>query len=103
MPLVIVTTIRALIGWSALERLHALRAPTLIIAAEHDYTPLADKRAEMRHFPQAQLIVITGSRHGTPFDAIERFNASVLEFLGAPDAALQATARAAHQATSAPV
>lgn len=97
------TTIRALIGWSALERLHALRAPTLIIAAEHDYTPLADKRAEMRHFPQAQLVVVAGSRHGTPFDAIERFNASVLEFLGASDAAVQTTARATHQATSAPV
>jgi pimeloyl-ACP methyl ester carboxylesterase len=96
-------TIRALIGWSALERLHALRAPTLVIAAEHDYTPLADKHAEMRHFPQAQLIVIAGSRHGTPFDAIERFNASVLEFLGAADAPVHTTARAVHQATSAPL
>lgn len=94
-------TIRALIGWSALERLHALRAPTLLIAAEHDYTPLAEKRAEMRHFPQAQLVVIAGSRHGTPFDATARFNASVLEFLAATDATVPA-AGAAHQATSAP-
>src|SRR5512146_1500703 len=95
------STIRALIGWSALERLHALRAPTLLIAAEHDYTPLAEKRAEMRHFPQAQLVVIAGSRHGTPFDATARFNASVLEFLAATDATVPA-AGAAHQATSAP-
>jgi 3-oxoadipate enol-lactonase len=79
-------TIRALIGWSALERLPALRAPTLIIAAAADYTPLADKRAELRHFPQAQLVVFEGSRHGTPFDAIERFNATVLEFLRADGA-----------------
>jgi 3-oxoadipate enol-lactonase len=93
-------TIHALIGWSALERLHALRAPTLVIAAEHDYTPLADKRAEMLLFPQAQLVVIAGSRHGTPFDAIERFNASVLEFLAAP--ALADAARENHQGMSAP-
>lgn len=96
-------TIHALIGWSALDRLQALRAPTLVIAAEHDYTPLADKRAEMRHFPQAQLVVIAGSRHGTPFDATERFNASVLDFLGRPDAAVQTGTAANHQATSAPL
>lgn len=96
-------TIRALIGWSALDRLRTLRAPTLVIAAEHDYTPLADKRAEMRHFPRARLIVVAGSRHGTPFDATERFNASVLEFLAATDAQVQAASSGNHQATSAPV
>jgi 3-oxoadipate enol-lactonase len=95
-------TIRALIGWSALDRLHALQAKTLLIAAEHDYTPLADKRAEMRHFPQAQLVMIAGSRHGTPFDATERFNACVLDFLGRPDPAPNAAA-VNHQETSAPV
>jgi len=91
-------TIRALIGWSALDRLSALQAPTLIIAAESDYTPLADKLAELRHFPQARLVVIEDSRHGTPFDAIERFNATVLDFLrddSAPE-------RAPYQSIAAP-
>ncbi len=74
-------SINALIGWSALERLPALRAATLIIAAEHDYTPLADKRAEAQHFPQVEFVAIPGSRHGTPFDATAQFNACVLEFL----------------------
>jgi pimeloyl-ACP methyl ester carboxylesterase len=74
-------TVRALIGWSAIDRLATLRAPVLNIAAEHDYTPLAEKRAELRHFPQAQLVVVSGSRHGTPFDAVERFNSLVLEYL----------------------
>jgi len=81
-------TVHALIGWSALDRLAALRAPTLIIAAEHDYTPLDEKRAEMPHFPQARFVVVAGSRHGTPFDAIERFNALVLEFLDGSAAAM---------------
>jgi pimeloyl-ACP methyl ester carboxylesterase len=76
-------TVHALIGWSAIERLAALHMPTLVIAAEHDYTPLEEKRAELRHFPQARLVVIAGSRHGTPFDAIEDFNTAVLEFLAA--------------------
>jgi len=74
-------TVHALIGWSAIVRLGALRAPVLVIAAEHDYTPLAEKRAELQHFPQAQLVVVAGSRHGTPFDAVERFNRIVLEYL----------------------
>ena len=76
-------SIRALIGWCALERLPALRCPTLLIAAEFDYTPLADKRIEAQHFPQVEFVVIDGSRHGTPFDATERFNECVLEFLAA--------------------
>jgi 3-oxoadipate enol-lactonase len=76
-----VATINALIGWSALERLPQLDRPTLIIAAEHDYTPVAQRHAEATLFPRAELQVISGSRHGTPFDAIERFNACVLDFL----------------------
>ena len=89
-------TIHALIGWSALERLPQLRSRTLIIAAEHDYTPLADKHDEARRIPDARLVVMPGSRHGTPFDAIERFNACVLEFLAERPAA------AIHQASAAP-
>jgi 3-oxoadipate enol-lactonase len=76
-----VATINALIGWSALERLPAVHAPTLIIAAEHDYTPLAQRHVEATRFPRAEMTVIAGSRHGTPFDATERFNACVLDFL----------------------
>jgi len=74
-------TIHALIGWSALDRLSTLRCPALIIAAEFDYTPLADKRIEAAHFPSVDFVVIPGSRHGTPFDSIDPFNACVLGFL----------------------
>jgi pimeloyl-ACP methyl ester carboxylesterase len=74
-------TIRALIGWSATERLQKLTCETLIIAAEDDYTPLADKHREAALFPRAELVVMENSRHGTPFDATERFNALVLAFL----------------------
>ena len=82
-------SIRALIGWSVLERLSDLRCQTLIISAEFDYTPLADKRAEAMHYPQVEFVVIEGSRHGTPFDATERFNECALKFLDALDARAQ--------------
>ena len=74
-------TIKALIGWTAIDRLHHVVCETLIIAAEHDYTPLADKHAEAAMFPNAEFVIVHGSRHGTPFDAIETFNAHVVAFL----------------------
>jgi 3-oxoadipate enol-lactonase len=65
---------RALERWSAVDRLSRLKAKILMLAAEHDYTPLAEK-AEMARALGAQIAVIHGSRHGTPFDAIEATNA----------------------------
>jgi hypothetical protein len=71
---------RALADWCAAERIGALRARTLMIAGEHDYTPLAEKRqwAARMH---AQLCIVRGSRHGTPFDAIGASNQCLLSFL----------------------
>lgn len=71
---------RALIGWSALERSHRLRARTLMIAAENDLTPLEEKQAHAARLG-AELIVVRGSRHGTPFDAVRATNASLLALL----------------------
>lgn len=71
---------RALAGWCALARLDRLRAPTLMLAAELDYTPLAEKQAHAV-LMNAQLAVVRGSRHGTPFDAITATNACLLAFL----------------------
>ncbi|MBU6198147.1 MAG: alpha/beta fold hydrolase [Xanthomonadaceae bacterium] len=92
-------TIHALIGWSALDRIHTIACPVLILAAEFDYTALQEKRAEAAHFQYMQFVVMNGSRHGTPFDAIEEFNRRVLEFL-MDDASVRVPA---HQPISAPL
>ena len=68
---------RALADWCALERVDLLRAPMLMLAAEHDYTPLDEKRSFAQRVG-AQLAVVSGSRHGTPFDAIHACNACAL-------------------------
>jgi 3-oxoadipate enol-lactonase len=65
---------RALERWSAVDRLSRLKAKTLLIAAEHDFTPLAEK-VSMAKALGAQIAIVHGSRHGTPFDAIEATNA----------------------------
>ncbi|MEO8459321.1 MAG: alpha/beta fold hydrolase [Dokdonella sp.] len=73
-------TIRALVGWSALDRISTLPCPTLMLAGEHDYTPLAEKRAYAEKLG-AEFAVVRGSRHGTPFDSIRATNACALAFL----------------------
>jgi pimeloyl-ACP methyl ester carboxylesterase len=80
----------ALLRWTAIARLGDLRSKTLVIAAEHDYTPLAEKKAMAARL-EASLVVVRGSRHGTPFDSIAVTNAALEAFLtdrGLPEPAL---------------
>ena len=51
-----------------------------MIAAENDFTPLEEKRATGERLG-AGFVVVRGSRHGTPFDAVRATNASLLALL----------------------
>jgi hypothetical protein len=73
-------TAQAALRWTANERLDRLRSRTLIIAGEHDYVPLAEK-CELAARIGAAMVIVRGSRHGTPFDSIRATNASVLALL----------------------
>ena len=78
----------ALGRWSIWHRLGEIQCPTLVVAAEHDYFPLAETRRLAAAIPDARLEVFAGSRHGTPMDRADAFNARVLDFLaGAGQAA----------------
>jgi 3-oxoadipate enol-lactonase len=70
----------ALARWAIIDRLDSLTSRVLMIAAEHDFTPLAEKRA-LATLLNAEIVVVRGSRHGTPFDSIEATNASLLALL----------------------
>ncbi|MEZ4642905.1 MAG: alpha/beta hydrolase [Chloroflexota bacterium] len=71
---------QALYGWSMAARLGDIRCPTLIIAADQDYTPIADKEVYTAKIPGARLVIIPNSRHATPIDQPEVFNRTVLDF-----------------------
>ncbi|MBD9424153.1 alpha/beta hydrolase [Pseudomonas sp. PDM15] len=71
----------AIIGWSVRERLAAITCPTLVVTADRDYTSVASKEAYVRELPNARLVVIERSRHATPMDQPQRFNAVLDEFL----------------------
>jgi 3-oxoadipate enol-lactonase len=71
---------RALLSWTAMERLDRLESKGLMIAAENDFTPLSEKRALAASLG-AQLVIVRGSRHGTPFDAVGATNSALTAFL----------------------
>lgn len=74
-------TMRALVGWSVTPRLGAIQCPTLVIAADQDYTPVTLKEAYVAKITNAQLAVISDSHHATPVEQPQKFNAALREFL----------------------
>jgi len=70
----------ALLRWSAIDRLSLLECKTLVIAAENDFTPLEEKR-QLASRLGADFVLVRGSRHGTPFDAVRATNAGLLALL----------------------
>lgn len=71
----------AIVGWGVQERLGQIRCPTLVISADHDYTPIQLKQRYVALIPQARLAVIEDSRHATPLDQPRLFNQTLLQFL----------------------
>ncbi len=71
----------AIIGWGVRERLARITCPTLVVTADHDYTPVAAKQAYVNELPNARLLVVEDSRHATPMDQPEFFNTALLAFL----------------------
>jgi len=72
---------RALVGWSVAARIGSIRCPTLVIAADGDYSPLSAKEAYAAQIPGARLVVIPDSRHATPVEHPQEFNLALQKFL----------------------
>lgn len=73
--------LKAVVGWSVVDRLGELNMPVLMISADQDYTPVEEKRKYLEYMPNARLEVISDSRHATPVDQAATLNKIVLEFL----------------------
>ena len=74
-------SMRALVGWSVSDRIEAITCPVLVVAADHDYTPVESKAAYTRRLPNAELVVIEDSRHATPAEHPQQFNQVLGDFL----------------------
>ena len=71
----------AIVGWSVADRLPSLSMPTLAVASDGDYTPLASRAAWARRMPDARLVVVRDSRHALPLEAPERLVALLANFV----------------------
>jgi pimeloyl-ACP methyl ester carboxylesterase len=72
----------AIIGWSVLDRIATIEAPTLVVSSDQDYTPVAAKELWASRMQNAQVTVIADARHALPIEAPEKLNPVLLDFLG---------------------
>ena len=79
--------LRALVGWTVTDRLPRITCPVLVVAADHDYTPVAWKEQYTALMPNARLAVVADSRHMMPIERPEAFHEVLLPFLLAQRAA----------------
>jgi pimeloyl-ACP methyl ester carboxylesterase len=78
---VYLATLRALTRWNAEARLAAIRASTLVIGAELDYTTSQEKKRWVARIPKARFVEIAGSHHHTELDSPQQFNREVRAFI----------------------
>ena len=71
----------ALVKWSVADRLDAIKCPTLMITGDEDFVPVSIKEGYAAKMPGAELVVISDSRHATPRERTEEFNAILLDFV----------------------
>ncbi|MBX3027582.1 alpha/beta fold hydrolase [bacterium] len=67
-----------------LTALEAIRAPTLVLASDHDVIVGEHTVAIHRHLPNSQLAIFPDATHSVPMDNPALFNATVDLFLHAP-------------------
>lgn len=72
---------RALVNWSVADQLSNIHCPTLVITSDHDYTPVAAKKAYTMQMPNARLVVIEDARHAVTVEKPEEFNQILAGFL----------------------
>jgi pimeloyl-ACP methyl ester carboxylesterase len=74
--------IEASVGNSTLDRLHLIKAPTLVITGTEDkLCPLRSSEVMAERIPNAKLVKIEGGSHAQHMEMRGRFNREVLNFL----------------------
>lgn len=76
-----IAAIRGLVNWDVTDLLGRIDKPVLVISADQDYSSLEDKEGYVNRLRNVRFELIRDSRHGTPIEKPEEFNALVLDFL----------------------
>jgi 3-oxoadipate enol-lactonase len=61
-------TQRAVVGFNVESRIGSIDVPVLIVASDHDYTPVGRKQAYARLMRNARVVVVPDSRHALPIE-----------------------------------
>ncbi len=78
----ILAQVAAAMGHRTRDRLHEIKAPTLVITGDADLLiPPANSDILAREIPHAKLVKIPGGSHGFNFETPDVFNREVLDFL----------------------
>ena len=80
-PKAYLNAMRALVGWNVEDSIAKIATPTLLLASDEDYTPLALKEDIVARMPNAELIVVDDARHALPIEHPEKFNDMLGAFL----------------------
>jgi len=80
-PVAYVAATRSALNWDVTDRLRDIHCPTLVIAADQDYSPVAVKEAYVGLIPNAQLVIIRDAHHAVPLESPREFNAVLAQFL----------------------
>jgi pimeloyl-ACP methyl ester carboxylesterase len=74
--------IEAIMQHDALDRLHLIRCPVLVLVGEDDsVAPPRYARQIQEHIPHAQLAILPGVGHAPPIEDAEHFNGWLAKFL----------------------
>lgn len=67
-------TLKGFVGWSVAGHLGRIQTPMLIIAADQDYTPVANIEKYAAQIPDARLEVVSDARHAVQVERPDLFN-----------------------------
>lgn len=72
---------RGLANWNVEPQIATIQVPTLVLAADQDYTSVELKRAYVNKMPHAELVVIDNARHAVNMASPEKVNGLIEEFV----------------------
>lgn len=82
-PRAYLDTLRAIVGWSVEDKIAQISIPTLVVASDQDYTPVAAKEAYIAKMSKAELKIIENAHHAVAAERPDAFNEVVRSFIQA--------------------
>ncbi len=76
-----IRSLSSFLGWDVSDKLSLLQMPVLVVAAEHDYTPVEFKKSYCKNIINSEVVIIPDSYHATPLDQPNVLNRHIASFI----------------------